>query len=336
MGNRTIWLMINVTFDCNRNCSFCYVQDEWSGTITKQVIEKLVSRYKEHLEKYGHSRHNIVSLFGGEPLLYKELSVKVIESLKEITPDIFRDVFTNGDLLDEDFVKWSKETRTTIYLSANNSSLEFLSEKMELVSKYRKYAGLSIVLSKQNLNRLDFLVDLCATYNFHPRLRHEYGGGIDKDYISLYDKILPKTIQRVLDRNYIFFPHFFYEMTAPFWNKPYFDHTCGKKYFVIDPNGDVRICLAQGTKIGNLFDEDFEFVEKMKFHKHPIFRFEGIVECEKCEFKILCGGGCPLSKLIAFNDTRRESPFCSTFKKVFPMISELERRWENVGRKVNF
>jgi len=206
---------------------------------------------------------------------------------------------------------------------------------MRLVSQYRKYSRLSIVLTKENLMRLQPLIEAANSVGFHVRMRHEYKGVADREYLEMYDRIIPGVIKDVVDKEYGFYPYFFYEMVNPFWEHE-MEHICGRNFFVIDPNLDVRVCLAQETKIGNMRDKGFDFMTNMKQSNHPRFGYKEIDECECCEFKLLCGSGCPLTKKLAFGRTGMPSPFCKTFKKVFPMVFEMKRRWLKSQRAVRF
>lgn len=334
---KAIWLATNITFDCNKDCCFCYAKRESSGPMSGAVMNKLMQRYREHVEKYGFNPHTIIVALGGEPLLYEDVTREYFVKVREVTPEVqFKDLFTNGLLLTEDFVKWTKEERVVITLSANDTPLDVLEDRMKLISKHRKYAVHSIVLAYQNLIRLNELIDLCAKYRLQPRLRHVYMGGSIQRYIEDYDRIVPEAVQRILDKGYLFYPHFFFEMTAPFWDRPFFAHSCGSRYFLTDPDGKVRVCPTRPESIGNLFDEGFEFIWNMKASSCPSFRPDRIEECEKCEFRNLCGGGCLATKIAAFGTHLRPSPFCKTFKKVFPMVLEMKDRWLKNQRGVRF
>jgi uncharacterized protein len=75
---------------------------------------------------------------------------------------------------------------------------------------------------------------------------------------------------------------------APFGNTP-----------VVDVNGDVYLCIyLVGTKkfcLGNLFNgyPDKKIIEKI-LH---ILHVDNIKECRECNFRYLCGGGCPVKRL---------------------------------------
>jgi radical SAM protein with 4Fe4S-binding SPASM domain len=335
---KTIWVNAAITFDCNKSCEFCYVDNrQIRGPMSQKVLDELLQKYEEHVEKYGFSEHNIIVAVGGEPLLYEEIVKEYFTKIKEITPDVkFRDIFTNGLLLTEDFVKWTKNERIVITLSCDDTSSGIVEDRMKLISKHRRYAVHSIALSYENMYRLNELIDLSFKYKLQPRLRHIYTGCLDQNYIETYDKIVTESMQRILDKGYLFYPHFLYEMTGPFWDRPYFAHPCGSQYFVVDPDGKVRVCPAKQDSIGSIFDDNFEFIRNIKCSNFPSFKPDGIEECQSCEFKVLCGGGCLVTKIFKYGTHLKPSPFCKTFKKVFPMVIEMKNRWIDNGRRVSF
>jgi sulfatase maturation enzyme AslB (radical SAM superfamily) len=76
----------------------------------------------------------------------------------------------------------------------------------------------------------------------------------------------------------------------------------------------------------------------MDKHKHPRFWLlpDKNDECKICQFKTLCGGGCPLTKIIAYGNVNEKSPFCPTFKKVFPVLLKIRSKWITQKNQTKF
>jgi sulfatase maturation enzyme AslB (radical SAM superfamily) len=55
-----------------------------------------------------------------------------------------------------------------------------------------------------------------------------------------------------------------------------------------------------------------------------------------CEYRRICGGGCPLTKMKLFGNVNKPSPLCDTFKKVFPYIIEMANQWKNKGKNLRW
>lgn len=96
---------------------------------------------------------------------------------------------------------------------------------------------------------------------------------------------------------------------------------CGN-YFSIRPDGDVLFCdpYTLGKKaLGNIETESFfDIVSKpelLTIKKDA--RNSVIAECNKCEIKDICGGGCYRNLFGG-----EKNVFCETFKTVYPHIQE--------------
>ena len=92
---------ISITNKCNLKCSYCYerhLNTEY-GNITEDIKQKIADYIN------GNNNAHTVYLFGGEPLLYKDIVRFYCENVKAVQFVIT----TNGTLLDEEFIKWCIE-----------------------------------------------------------------------------------------------------------------------------------------------------------------------------------------------------------------------------------
>lgn len=319
----TLWLNINITYDCNMKCRFCYLLavPTKPETMSEETADCLVKRYEEHVKKYGFSDRHGFAILGGEPLLYADKVKELFYKITSVAPIRSRFVFTNGLLLNSDFVNWAKENKMVIILSVNDSDLSFLDEKLKLISG-QKLSLLSVSLTEKNLDRLRDIVLLANRHKVNLRMYHDHNGPSNERYIKKYDEVVVSVIKEIVEKKYNFNPYFFFEKTVPWRKEQYFSYSCGFGHFSIEPNGDVKSCPAVDTVIGNIFDENFDFVALSKKH---IFRFHynGIEECERCEYKTICGGGDPCTKMRTFGTDKKRFPLCESFKKIFPLIYKM-------------
>jgi radical SAM protein with 4Fe4S-binding SPASM domain len=78
-------------------------------------------------------------------------------------------------------------------------------------------------------------------------------------------------------------------------------------------NGDVYPCAIPKQKYGNIRTDNFiDIVKKIK-EDMIAFRVDNLEECQKCDLKYICFGGCRLNN-ITFNDSPFK-PNCSPKKK---------------------
>jgi radical SAM protein with 4Fe4S-binding SPASM domain len=336
---KTLWIYLNLTLECNRMnesrpCDHCYLNNRKTlanEVIDEKTIERLVWVYVEHVKKYGESKYNKFKIFGGEPFLYPDILKKVALKFREASSKISISVFTNGDLLTEEILAWLKDKGITIIYSVNDDDVELVKERLSLIKKFGKLNFIVIVLCDKNLRRLKDLLRLAYESNIRKVEINNDFIDVGKDHLKLCEEIIPEVMQWLLDENMIFKPEAFYNLFT-LKNKKEFYNTCGSNLITIDPDGSVLACECTGNKIGNIWDENFDFIELRKVcGSRLIWNYNGIAECEACEFKLICGGDCPLRRMLAYGRADVPSPLCSVNKKVIPLLLEMKRRWENIG-----
>lgn len=108
-------LTLHLTADCNLRCRYCYEthsHQHMTWDTARQAVDLVFS--------YGH-RTNGLSLFGGEPLLERELAEKICRYAKAQAKDrgvsIRFKMTTNGTLLDEAFLRFAHDHDVEIALS---------------------------------------------------------------------------------------------------------------------------------------------------------------------------------------------------------------------------
>jgi uncharacterized protein len=103
-----------ITGNCNLQCRYCF-QDKkpdpgQERKATKEVIDALARYCREN-------QITNVELFGGEPLLYRDLFRYTVSRLKRISPDIQIGMITNGTLIDKEILDLIKEQNISVILS---------------------------------------------------------------------------------------------------------------------------------------------------------------------------------------------------------------------------
>jgi radical SAM protein with 4Fe4S-binding SPASM domain len=115
---------------------------------------------------------------------------------------------------------------------------------------------------------------------------------------------------------------------------------CGASYkeIAIDANGDVYPCqmlISKQWKLGNIFEGNYpirqnqpEIIELFKRRN-----LSTISSCNICEYKYLCGGGCPAISYYLYKDTEvAPSVACDFIKaeidvKMVRMLKEYEEKF---------
>lgn len=144
---------ISLTNKCNLRCSYCY--ERHLNTEYGNLDEKTADKIIDFINKRGDA--GTVYLFGGEPLLYKDLVKKFIENIKA-APFV---ITTNGTLLDEEFIKWCAERKVIINMSHDGSKCaergadrELLDKNLKTLLKYQPETLVQLVYTKENMKDL--------------------------------------------------------------------------------------------------------------------------------------------------------------------------------------
>lgn len=99
-GNNILELTIIPTNACNFDCVYCY-QKEPYYYMSDDTVDKLLLFLRKHIREYSGL---LISWFGGEPLLAKELMIRLMKNVRNICIEnkvpFYSNVTTNGYELD--------------------------------------------------------------------------------------------------------------------------------------------------------------------------------------------------------------------------------------------
>ena len=141
---------ISITNKCNLRCSYCYerhLNTEY-GSLNDETRDKIA----DFINSRGDA--DILYLFGGEPLLYKDTVKFCCENVKANQYVIT----TNGTLLDEEFIKWCAERKVIINMSHDGAKCtdrgvdpELLDANLKILLKYQPETLVQLVYTEQTL-----------------------------------------------------------------------------------------------------------------------------------------------------------------------------------------
>lgn len=97
--------IIHLTNNCNLRCKYCY-QNKSENEISFDNIKKLIDKEIEQKRDYV-----VITFYGGEPLLKKNLIYKTVEYIKskKSKTKFYYGITTNGTLIDDEFLKLIKK-----------------------------------------------------------------------------------------------------------------------------------------------------------------------------------------------------------------------------------
>lgn len=98
--------IIHLTEECNLKCKYCYEKNKSHGEIPFDYIKNIINN-----ESKNEDRYSVITFYGGEPLLKKNLIRNTIEYVKahKIKKKFYYGITTNGIFLDDKFLKYMKK-----------------------------------------------------------------------------------------------------------------------------------------------------------------------------------------------------------------------------------
>lgn len=290
--------VISITNKCNLHCRYCY--EKKLNTVLGNVDEPTAEKMIEFINSKNNAK--ILYLFGGEPLLYKDLVKKFISEIKAEQYVIT----TNGMLLDEDFISWCSTRNTIINVSHDGTDcsdrgidVNELNKKIEILLKYQPDTLLQLVYTEKTLDLLpenveyfkklgikktslamDANTDPDDPDSFAERLKAAWEKVIDIEgihIVEIHDK--EKTINDIANGK-----------------QPPKCEICQKKIY-INWDGKIYPCVQfQNRPEFNCGDVFNELDYKKTLMKHPEYPSLSH-RCEGCEIAMYCRNSCACKKM---------------------------------------
>lgn len=169
-------ITLYITENCNLNCSYCFLPKRNGKAVDEGVAYKSIDFLFDIVDKKDLS-FAYITLFGGEPLLEKEMIKKIVEygNKKSENYDIplLYNIVTNGTLLDDDFIQYMGNDNFAILLSWDG-----MPKSQDLYRKNKNGVGFSSKIERMVPILSDKLLNFSVRMTFSP-----------DTVIDLYDNI---------------------------------------------------------------------------------------------------------------------------------------------------
>lgn len=164
------FLIASITSSCNLHCAGCYARQNHACTDEKPVAQLTDEQWSEIFEEARSLGIGFILLAGGEPLLRRD----IIHAAGRI-PEILFPIFTNGTLIDEDYIRLFDQRRNLVPVFSIEGRMEKTDERrgdgvyrrlisaMELIQKNQLIFGTSVTVTTSNIQEVvshEFLDDL--------------------------------------------------------------------------------------------------------------------------------------------------------------------------------
>ncbi len=311
-----ITTQLEITGNCNLRCPHCYHFDNSGNSdyfITKSENEKIMEITKKLVQLQVFD----VVITGGEPLVNKELVLRLVEYLGK--NNIGVSINTNLTLLTEDFLQDPRLSYLRGFLVScpscdkdlykimtGNGNYEIFEKNLILLKEKGFRFSVNMVVNRKNLSDIRNTAQhlsglgikrfgatpmalnlLCPDFvNF---LKSEEVIQLIRDLVWINDNLgmsvdifeaIPKCIfpEDVLKKDFNFLKR---------------KCLAGITSMAVSNNGDIRPCTHNIDNYGNILTEDFPLIwEKMNDWKRKLYLPE---ECHTCQAMDLCTGGCRMT-----------------------------------------
>lgn len=336
----TSMIVANISQMCPLDCVYCFAKKS-RGDKKMSVLtgKKMIDRVFELSE----AERNLV-FHGNEPMTNYSLIKELILYSKPKGKINFR-MQTNAILLDEEKIRFLTENNVGIGISLDglsnhqnynrpffqdfdlSNSYEKVLENINILKNFQPEIPLIAVITKNNVNDLENILHhfenlgISSVY-FNPAYPSK-----DKDYSPEISE-LEENMKKVLD-NHIenilmgdskikitnlrdLFRTFF--TTRNTYSCIRCSGTKIHPLLGVGIQGEIYPCDLfwdqENYKIGNIFDnsfiESFNSPKNMRINRD----FQKMESCLDCNWKTFCGGECPGSAQMLFEDIHQSGPYC--------------------------
>ena len=340
-------IVMNVTNTCNRHCKYCYAHTK-SGMMGINTAELILDKcYKNHLEKGSDKKFN-VSFYGGEPLLNWDCIKYSLDYCNGKSYDISFGITTNLTILTNEMIEYFKKYNVHLLISIDG--------RKETHDRNRDN---SFDLVLENVKRL-FENGLENQMEARPTVMPYKCNELDKDIEYLIDLGFD-TISPVIVRDTEWKEEDYdnlmeglvltWELYLGLWNdnKPVKIKLCDDyidKDLVLGNKKQQKVCNAgdcTSCSIGvygeimpchqrHLIDDKFdEFrngfitsdeVKDVNFNNYIIK--SKTYDCEQCEARVICKGGCPSENWTENNDGNLMNATQCNIERIMFIVADRE------------
>ena len=321
---------LEITDFCNHRCVHCYNLDsEVKNRPSRKVSDETVLACAQKLID-----NKIFSIIvtGGEPLIKKELTKKVIRLLKDNHTKV--SLNTNLTLVDDDFIQFLKEQKVGVLTSCPSGG-ESSFAKLVGIDNFKLFeskikrlvvAGVrftvNMVVTKDNLHEVRLTAEKmkalgCKSFAATPM-------GLNVEYPRLDLLLSVEDVRKVIaDLLWIednlkmkvdileALPKCVFSDEVLKGKHSFLNRKCqaGRTVIAVSCNGGVRPCAHNPYSYGNLLEEELRDIWlKMGDWRSAKYIPE---ECKDCAWLNRCNGGCRTSAKVYNGDWDKKDMWCT-------------------------
>lgn len=311
-SNELLKVVLNVSNKCNLHCQYCYANHGNYGRQEATMNPEIIYRIIDDLITRGIRKIGIVSFFGGEPLINKDIITLGLNLFNKNFEVNKYEVTTNGTLIDQKILETFKKYNVLLnisldgpqdindYLRGKNTYIKII----EVIKNARKINYENLVISCTFTNKHlefgysfkdleDFFNNLGIRYNISPVVTSikdlklnledtQSTSDIKKEIINSIDAILENK------KNYFITPYV-HDILYPLINNTRSYTFCDELYTSLslnyDYNGDIYNCFRFWGNESFICKDNEIIVDDVRL----INIKDNHSECKSCWARFFCG-----------------------------------------------
>lgn len=336
-----IQLIPIITQDCNFRCIYCY-EKHIKNVMSEDILNGMVEYVKSEIAS-NKIKFVVLSWFGGEPLLYKDLIIKYTTKIGEICDKnnitFISNITTNGYLLDEETLKnllkagiyryqitldGTEHDKKRIYENGSPTYNIIINNLKNIKKLSKEEYPFKLIIRRNILNN--------ENLEWYDEIGKELGG--DNRFEVLVRRVFPTTRKAdediIEDINYLqkhqdYASKYFTNLDTHL-QKNYnqisnsFCYAAIPKGFTILPDGSIQKCsctnfVDEWTKVGKVIPNKGFKIDEEK-NKQWLMAGEITEQCLECDRLLGClNSSCP--RMYMDPATKNRKITCNRFGKGF-------------------
>ena len=333
--------IIHLTQRCNLRCKYCY-ENKKEKEINFENIQQLIDNEIKAKREYV-----VLSFYGGEPLLRKDLIYKTIDYIKNKKgkTKFYFGMTTNGTLMDEQFIKYieennfldiaysfdgTEETQNLNRVTVNGKeTFDIVDSNAKKLLKYHKNVVAMVVVTRNNINMLEKNIEYLIGIGFKKfNLLFDYLQDwqdedlkVIKEQYTKVAKIYYRQIFKEEDIDIFVFD----EKIRSYIKQDYNcneDCKLGMKSINIGVDGNFYPCMQfvgdERYIIGNC-EHGIDFTARKKLIEQSGIENE---ICKECSLNKRCKHTCACKNYLITNNINELSPIVCEFERIIIEIAD--------------
>ena len=320
---KEIYLML--TTACPNRCKYCYINHN-------QVHKSMT--FEQCVDIIETNNPDRVIFFGGEPLLKIDLIEEVLAYYHSLESrprfQIVTSTMANfGKFIEVhkkyplDEIQLSFDGFVSSRINTEGHSIDnTVAQNIRFFADLDLKADISCVINEENVNEIDDIHKMFVNWKklTKGKISGQFIIAHDPNHTDKFFEVLAEKFPKTLDLDKLYRFHLNNIIAYLQRDKNYANCDAGK-YSVFTPDGRETFCTALSQEYG--VDFSSELLQHPCTHK----------DCQRCQYKILCDGGCRYERYKIYGDNWENNYLVNTCKLTKIIYDSIKNFIDNLSRQ---